>query len=180
VTVLLQRASDGDAEAARSLYGQVYEQLRRMAHARMRRQPRGHPLDPTGLVHEAYIKLVGSEGTPFLNRKHFFAAAATAMRWVLADYARGMSAAKRTPHGAEVELEELIQAITPAKVGFLELDECIERLSERNPAAAEIVQLRLFGGLTIEQIVEVTGQAKRTVERLWKYGKTRLKAELEG
>ena len=178
LTDLLRRVRRDDPEASSEAYDRVYEHLRRMARQRMSHQPRGHMLDPTGLVHEAYLRLVGERPTDWSDRNHFFAMAATAMRCILADHARAMQAAKRKPQGNELELEGLILAITPESVTFLELNDSIERLAERHPEAAEIVQLRVFAGLSIDEICENTGRPKRTVERLWAYGKARLKQDL--
>lgn len=164
-TALLVRINDGDAQAAGDLLPLVYEHLRALAGSYFRGQPADHSLQPTALVHEAYLKLVNSPSESWNGRMHFCAVAATAMRQILHDRARRRRAAKRG--GGEAERVPLEQMVTPTggeTIDLLVLDEALERLTRLAPRRARIVELRFFGGLTIAEAAEVLSVSHATVE----------------
>lgn len=171
----------GDAPATEELTPVVYKELRRLAKHYLGNQARDVvTLQPTALVHEAYIRLVGSSGRDFRSRTHFIAAAAGAMRHVLIDHVRAFRAAKRG-HGAR----PLTLIASDGEIGdgraahdLLELNDLIERLAEMSPRAARVVDLRVFGGLTTREIADVLGISERTVKEDWRVGRAWLRSEL--
>lgn len=174
VTILLQRLSRGDGDAKTALLDAVYAELKRMAAGRMRSERPDHTLQPTALVHEAYLRLIGSGPVQWQNRSHFFAVAAQAMRRILVDHARARNADKR---GGDAEHLPLIDA--PAKsesdpVEILALDHALSRLEEEEPDVAMVVNLRFFAGLSGEQTAEVLSISPRQVDRLWAYARAKL------
>jgi RNA polymerase sigma factor (TIGR02999 family) len=179
VTRLLDAAAAGDCKAAADLLPLVYDELRRLAAARLADEPSGNTLQPTALVHEAYLRLVGAPGGDHWNhRGHFFAAAAEAIRRILVEHARRK---KRRKHGGErrrlsLEVaESLVQA--PAE-DLPALDEALTRLTAHDPLKAEVVKLRFFAGLTMPDIAKALGLSLATVERYWTYARIWLYAEL--
>ena len=174
-TILLARINDGDSSAADHLLPIVYEQLRAMAGGFFRAQPADHTLQPTALVHEAYIKLINAPDGTYQNRTHFCAVAATAMRQILHDRARHKKTAKRGGKDAQREpLDQIEQPSGGAAIDLIILDEALSRLAEIAPRRARIVELRYFGGLTVEEAAEVTGVSYSTVENDWRVARAWL------
>jgi RNA polymerase sigma factor (TIGR02999 family) len=179
ITDLLISWSDGSRDALDALMPAVYDDLRRMAAAYMHREPNGHVLQPTALVSEAYLRLIDQRRVKWRNRAHFFGVAAGMMRRLLVDHARRVRAERRggawervTLTGADVTAEE------PNPVDVLALHESLERLGSFDPQQARIVELRYFGGLTIEETAEVVGVSEATVVREWTIAKAWLRANL--
>jgi RNA polymerase sigma factor (TIGR02999 family) len=164
VTELLQAWGQGDAEAAERLVPLVYGDLRRRAARYLRKEAAGHTLQPTALVHEAYLRLVGQDPT-WRNRSHFFAVASTLMRRVLVDHARRRHTAKR--EGVRVVLDEAMDAAAARGLDVVELDEALSELSALDARQARIVELRFFGGFTEEEAGDVLGISPATVRRDW-------------
>ncbi len=179
VTRLLDAAAAGDRGAAADLLPLVYDELRKLAAARMAEEKAGHTLQPTALVHEAYVRLIGrAEPLVYRDRGHFFAAAAAAMRRILIDSARRRHAQKR---GGECQREPLDAVAAPEPDGeLLALDEALARLAVADPVKARLVELRYFVGLTGEQAAEVLGISPTTADRYWAYARAWLQAEVRG
>lgn len=178
VTRLLDRWNDGDPEALKALVAQVYAELRRIAGSLLRDERADHTLQPTALVHEAYMRLIGVREMRIENRRHFYGAAATAMRRILVDHARARNAAKRSS-GQRVDLESNHLAIPPQNGDVEALDEALQQLAVEQPHLAELVQLRHFGGLTLDQCAEVLGVSSRTADTWWAYARAWLAVELK-
>lgn len=181
-TILLQRVQSGDDAAAEDLLPLVYEQLRAMAGSFFRQQRSDHTLQPTALVHEAYLKLVGgarNEGRAWEGRSHFCAVAAKAMRQILHDHARAKKAAKRDPGGARVEITQVQTPSSGGAIALEALDEGLTKLSAIDERGARIVELRFFGGLTNEEIARMLDVSLPTVERSWRRNRAWLKAHIE-
>jgi RNA polymerase sigma factor (TIGR02999 family) len=179
VTQILSAIEQGDARAADQLFPLVYDALRKLAAAKLAHEAPGQTLQPTALVHEAYLKLVESKAQQWNSRGHFFAAAAESMRRILVDHARKKQSVK---HGAGRIREPLdeAKAIAP-EVGedLVALDEALEQLAARDTEAAELVKLRFFAGLTSAQAAEVLGISPRTADRAWVFARTFLLAEMK-
>lgn len=180
VTMALRAAADGDAHAAARLLPLVYDELRQLAAARLRGTPPGNTLQATALVHEAYLKLVaGTAGDPgWESRRHFFGAAANAMRNILVDQARRKG---RVRHGGDrrrVGAEQAELAVEDAPGDLLALDEALKRLEADDPRKGQIVMLRYFAGMTNAQIAELLEVSERTVEREWRFARSWLQREL--
>ena len=174
VTVVLESISRGESRATEELFPLVYEELRRLAAARMAKEAAGHTLQPTALVHEAWLQLVGAGDRTWKNRAHFFGAAADAMRRILIDNARSKSALKRGGGQNRVPLEGLeITSATPDE-HILLVDEALEWLEQDDPEKARIVCLKFFGGLTNEEVAEHLNTSLRTVNRQWVCAKIKL------
>ena len=174
VTRLLEAAQKGDRQAAADLLPYVYDELRKLAAARMAAEAPGQTLDATGLVHEAYVRLVGNQR--FDGRGHFFAAAAEAMRRVLVDIARRKKLPK---HGGGLRRIELNEAhkILESSDDLLLVDDALGRLSAEDATAAEIVKLRLFAGLSVEEAADALGLARTTTYRHWSFARAWLRCE---
>ena len=181
LTHVLDAAAAGDPRAARELLPLVYDELRRLAAARLAHEAPGQTLDATALVHEAYLRLVGpADARRWQDRGHFFAAAAQAMRNLLVDHARRK---RRDKHGGgrrRVELDESVPASPGAEPDLLALDEALTRLAAADPEAAAVVQLRYFGGLSIEEAAEALGTSRATAYRHWAFARAWLLHELSG
>jgi RNA polymerase sigma factor (TIGR02999 family) len=179
VTQLLDAAAAGDRQAAAELLPLVYTELRSLAAARMTAEKPGDTLQPTALVHEAYLRLVGTaDANRWENRGHFFAAAAEAMRRILVDAARRK---KREKHGGDrrrVELEGILAASPDPRHDLLALDAALNRLSVEDPQAARLVELRHFAGLTVPEAAGVLGVSARTADRLWAFAHAWLLREV--
>ena len=175
VTRILQEMAEGDAQQSAALLPLVYDELRRLAARELRNDPAGNTLQPTALVHEAYVRLVDQNNEPQWNhRGHFYAAAAEAMRRVLVESARRKQSLKRGGGRERVLLEEN-QMIAPGRdPQLLALDEALTRLATHRPKAASLVSLRYFAGLTMEQAAASLGVSLRTAERNWTYAKAWL------
>ncbi len=184
VTLMLQAAATGDTQASEALFPLVYDELRRIAGALMSRERAGHTLQPTALVHEAYVRLVGAE-TNWQNKAHFFGAAARAMRHILIDRARHVKATRIK--AGSVEHEDMLPtidstapgAVSDAAGDLLLLDSSMESLRSRDERQHEVVMLRFFAGLTIEQTALAMGLSTGTVKNEWTYARAWLLREME-
>ena len=170
----------GDAAAADRLLPLVYDELRAMAGSYMARRPPGHTLQPTALVHEAYLRLAGSEGDAWQSRAHFMAVAGRAMRQILINHARDKAAAKRGGDRDRVTLDEAVAISDVRELDVIALDLALSKLADLNERQARIVELRFFGGLTIPEASHVLGVGTTTVEDDWRLAKAWLSRELEG
>jgi RNA polymerase sigma factor (TIGR02999 family) len=180
VTRLLQAIERGEPRATEQLLPLVYEELRRLARTRMASERADHTLQPTALVHEAYLRLVGDADAHWDSRGHFFAAAAEAMRRILVENARRKA---RKIHGGElqrVELDELHLATTTSDERLLAIDEALERLAQEDPQAAELVKLRFFAGFSISEAAELIGISRSNAYVQWDYARAWLRCEIEG
>jgi RNA polymerase sigma factor (TIGR02999 family) len=179
VTALLQAWSRGEQAALDELLPAVYGELRRQAERYMRQQPAGHTLQATALVHEAYLRLVDQKHVDWQSRAHFFGVAAKAMRSILVDHARARHAAKRGGGVHHLTLGAADSAGGPAPELDVEaLDEALSRLAEFDPEKSRLVELRYFGGLSIEEAAEVLGISPATLKRQWSTARTWLRREL--
>jgi RNA polymerase sigma factor (TIGR02999 family) len=178
ITDLLLQASGGDGAAIDRLVPLVYPELRRIAHHALRREGADHTLGTTGLVHEAYLKLVDQTRAGWRDRVHFFAVAALAMRRILVDYARRHRRAKRGGGQRRVTLDESAVSLDERSENLIALDEALTRLAALNPRLGRVVECRFFGGLTEEEIAEVIGVTVRTVKRDWAKARGWLYQEL--
>ena len=179
VTQLLNAMDQGDPQAAVELLPLVYDELRRLAAAWLAAEPSGNTLQPTALVHEAYIRLVGtSDGAGWDHRGHFFAAAAEAIRRLIVENARSKQRQKRGGDQRRISLEVAESLVQAPSEDFLALDEALTRLAEHDPIKAEVVKLRFFAGLTMPEIAQSLNLSLATVERYWTYARTWLYAEL--
>ena len=164
VTALLQAWNAGDEEAGRRLIPLVYSELRRRAGGYLRRERPGHTLQPTALVHEAYLRLVGLQG-PWRSRSQFFGVASNLMRRILVDHARRRRAAKRD--GVRVVFDEAVQPAAEPELDLVRLDEALSELSALDARQGRLVELRYFGGLTLDEAAELLGVSLATVKRDW-------------
>lgn len=178
VTRILARASEGDAAATEELFPIVYEELRGIAAAFLKDERRAQTMQPTALVNEAYLRLIGPGETTWENRGHFFGAAARAIRRILTDHARHRNRARRGGGLDRVPLHEDAVASDPSSVDFEALDAALSRLSEMDPQKGHIVELRFFGGLTVEHAALVLGISPSTVAREWQFARVWLGREL--
>jgi len=177
---LLLAARDGDRAAFDLLYERVYAELRQLARYRLGRHRPGETLNTTGLVHEAYLRLVDQTGVRPGDRSHFMALASQAMRYIVVDYARAKGMQKRGGGQEEVPFDKVqVAAEAPASLDLLALDDALERLRERSDRQGRLVEYRFFGGLTFEEIAEVMELSVRTVKREWTKARTWLHAYME-
>ncbi len=179
VTTLLQRASAGDDQARAALFDVLYSELRKLAEAAMRRERPDHTLQPTALVHETYVRLADDSGR-FENRAHFFGVAASAMRRVLVDHARARGAQKRGGGEAFVAVDNLdnLPGAPPGTVDLVSLDDALSRLSVLDSRQGRVVELRFFGGLSVEETATILDLSPRTVKREWQMARAWLRREL--
>jgi RNA polymerase sigma factor (TIGR02999 family) len=181
LTQMMDALARGDRQAAGQLLPQVYDELRRLAARRLANEPPGQTLDPTALVHEAYLRLVGDDPpSPWENRGHFFAAAAEAMWRILVERARAKRRLKRCGGRARVVLDPALIAAPESSDDLLALDEALQELTAQDPRIAALVNLRYFAGLTNKQAAEALGIAPRTADFHWSYARAWLPAELRG
>lgn len=176
VTQLLDAASTGDRRAAAELLPLVYDELRKLAAARIAAEPRGHSLNATALVHEAYLRMVGDQH--FDGRGHFFAAAALAMRRILVDAARRN---RRQKHGGDrkrVPIDDNLLAAPDVRDDLIALDAALTRLAAEDHQAAQLVELRHFAGLSIAEAAQVLGVSPRTASRVWTFARAWLHREI--
>jgi RNA polymerase sigma factor (TIGR02999 family) len=178
VTRILNSIEQGDARAADELLPLVYAELRRLAAQKMARESPGHTLQPTALVHEAWLRLVGEQNQQWDSRGHFFAAATEAMRRILIEHARRKNAVKRGVDFERVNFENVDVAILAEGGEFLLLNDALEKLEREDPDAAQVVKLRFFAGLTNEQAGKVLGVTDRTAKRYWTFARAWLFQEL--
>ena len=174
----LKRGEDGSADELLRL---VYTELRRIAAWKMANESAAHTLQPTALVHEAWLRLTAAEGGNWQNRAHFFGAAAEAMRRILIDRARRRNALRRGGKQERVDLEECdVASVTlPEDARLLALDEALQKFAAEDPEKAELIRLRYFAGLTIEQAAETLGISKATAKRWWSFGRAWLYDEMK-
>ncbi len=177
-TQLLAAAGRGDAVADEELFAVVYADLHRVASAYLQRERKGHTLQPTALVHEAYCRLVDAENLEFADRRHFYAVAARAMRRILVDHARKRKAAKRGGGAGRIPLDRLPELPAERDAWLTALDDVLGDLEKQDPRQAKVVELRFFGGLTIQETGETLGVSHATVERDWKVARAWLAREL--
>lgn len=179
ITLILGRVRAGDAAAANELMARVYDELRRLAAAKLARERVGHTLQATALVHEAWLRLGGDEQPAWQNRRHFLAAAAEAMRRILIDRARQRQAARRGAGAERVSLDEfeLPQAMPDDRL--VALSEALDRLAAEAPEKAELVKLRYFAGLTLEQVAEAQGISHAMAKRWWTFARVWLLREMQ-
>jgi RNA polymerase sigma factor (TIGR02999 family) len=179
VTRILSAIEQGDAHAAAHLLPLVYDQLRHLAAQKMASEPPGQTLQATALVHEAYLRLVGTEQAQhFSSRGHFFAACAQAMRRILVENARRKN---RVKHGGDLDRVEIEPDSLPTRMTsdeILALDEALEKLTRQDPVKAQLVTLRYFGGMTIEQAAEMLGISRVTAHRYWTFARAWLHQEM--
>lgn len=179
VTQLLESWSAGESSALEDLLPLVYDELRTLAASYLRKERRGHTLQPTALVHEVFVRLVGSETVDARNRAHFFAIAARAMRRVLVDHARRQQANKRIAAGEKISLDDAPEISTEPGLDVLMVHEALEKFREVNERQAQLVELRYFGGLTNAEAAEVLGVSEGTIERDWKIARIWLHRKMQ-
>ncbi|MBL9150298.1 MAG: sigma-70 family RNA polymerase sigma factor [Phycisphaerae bacterium] len=179
VTLLLHAASSGDRRDLDRLMTAIYGDLRRLALVHMRAEHATHTLQPTALVHEAYVRLLDQHQREWKSRVHFFALAARIIRRILIDHARERQALKRGGAAARVPLEPDCMTALPRDLDLLALDEALEELAKLNEQQARIVELRFFGGCNVDEIADLLGIASRTVDRHWRAARAWLWSRLE-
>ena len=178
VTQILNAIEQGDPQATEKLLPLVYEELRLLAAQKMAQEKPGQTLQATALVHEAYLRLVGSGSNDWNSRGHFFAAAAEAMRRILVDNARRKRSIRHGGRRLKVDLSDASMAVEEPKDDLLALDEALQKLSEEDEKLAELVKLRYFAGLTLEQVAGIMGIGRRTADRYWALGRAWLYQEI--
>jgi len=178
VTRVIEAIQQGDPKAAAELLPLVYEELRKLAAAKMANEAAGNTLQPTALVHEAWLRLVGDQNPKFAGRAHFFAAAAEAMRRILIDRARRKRALRHGGGQARVDIEQLDLASPDADVQLLALNEALHKLAAQDPLEAELVKLRYFVGLTVDEAAGLLDISPRTARNYWVHAKTWLYHEI--
>ena len=179
LTGLLVAWSNGEEPAGGLLIEGVYTELRRLARGRLRRERPGHSLSPTALVHEAYLKLIDQRRVRWQNRAHFFAIAAQHMRRILVEHARARGAAKRGRGAGAFTLSDCDVRVDAPDVDVLALNDALEKLARIDPRQSQLVELRFFGGLTVDEAAAVLGVAPITVKRDWTLARTWLYRELQ-
>jgi len=178
-TRLLTR-TPSDGESRKRLFAAVYDELRTLARGLMRAEPAGHTLRPTALVNEAYLRLVEQDGVAWESRAHFFGIAARAMRQILVDHAREKKARKRGGSLTRVTLDESLALSSPVDCDILDLHACLERLAALDPRMAQVVELRVFAGMSSREVAHVLGVSRRTVDNDWGFARMWLSRELTG
>ncbi len=179
VTRILNAIGGGDSKAAQDLLPLVYEELRKLAAHKMANEAPGQTLQPTALVHEAWLRLVGTENPQFEGRGHFFAAAAEAMRRILIDRARQKLSLKRGAGAARVNLEDLEVAAAADDDTLLAVDEALIKLAREDPDSAEFIKLRFFAGMTNDEAAQALGIPERTARRHWSFARAWLFREIQ-
>lgn len=180
ITFVLEALAKGDDHAAAELLPLVYDDLRRLAAARMAQEADGHTLQPTALVHEAWLRLAGGGPQAWQNRAHFFGAASEAMRRILIERARRKSRLKRGSGQAMLNIADFDLAAALPDDMVLLVDEALERFKAEEPDKARVVVLKFFGGLTDREAAEITGVTERTIRRQWTYAKAWLFEDITG
>jgi RNA polymerase sigma-70 factor, ECF subfamily len=177
-TLLLERLNSGDDDAARELLPLLYDELRTLAGRQFRGQPANHTLQPTVLVHEAFLRLVGRPEKDWNDRKHFFAVAATAMRQILVNHARAKNADKRGAGERPVLLNDEIVGAAGNNLDVLDLNDALEKLAAIDPRKHRVVELRFFAGLTVPEVAEVMELSVTSIESEWRAARAWLSVEL--
>lgn len=180
ITELLAEWSDGNQSALDELYPLVFEELHRLARRYMNRERKGHTLQTTALINEAYVRLVDQRNVHWANRSHFFAISAQIMRRILIDHARRHAYAKRGGGAHQVSLEEAATVTPELSRGLVRLDEALKSLAEMDPRRSQVVELRYFGGLNNEEIADVLKISENTVTRDWNMARAWLYQQLGG
>lgn len=180
VTLLLREWANGAQAALEALTPLVYAELRRLAQSYLRSEAPGHTLQPTALVHEAFLRMVGRGAPDCENRSQFYGIAARLMRQILIDYARNRQALKRGGPNVPLSLDEDLVVSPERETGLVALDDALERLAEFDPRKSQVVELRFFGGLSVEETAEVLRVSEKTVKRDWQFAKAWLLHELSG
>jgi RNA polymerase sigma factor (TIGR02999 family) len=180
VTQLLISLRDGDRSAAQKLMPLVYDEFRALAAHHLAGERKNHTLQPTALVHEAYLRLIDQTRVDWQGRTHFFAIGSQAIRRVLIDHARARARAKRGGGMARVTLDDAVALAPQRDEDLLALDEAMEKLEKLDPRQAKVVEMRFFGGMTVEEVAEALGVSKRTVEGEWTMARAWLLRELTG
>lgn len=178
ITSLLNKLEESDQNQAEIIYPLIYDHLREVAHGQLRQERRGHTLQTTALVHEAYIKLVDQDQASFNNRSHFLAIAALAMRRILISYARKRNAEKRGGKETPVTFLDGMAARETNTEELLDLDEALAKLEKMSERQAQVVQYRFFGGLTYKEIANVIGDTEHAVRYDWRVARAWLKREM--
>lgn len=179
-TRLLIDWSNGNRRAAEGLMPLVYDELRRLARGYLQRERADHTLQATGLVHEAYLRLVDQKTTTWQNRAHFFSVAAQLMRRVLVDHARRHRREKRGGEWTKIEFDEALAPSASRSLDVIALDDALIDLATLNPQHSRIVELRFFGGMTIDEVAEVLDLSPRTVQREWRMARAWLRRQIFG
>lgn len=178
VTLLLERWHSGDPTALDELMPLIYNELRKLGQANLRRKSQAGVLQPTALVHEAWVKLSSKQEVPFRCRGEFFALASRVMRGILVDQCRRQRAAKRGGNKIEIPLDDVSPAQRPTVFEFLVLDDALTRLASIKPRYSEIIEMRFLGGLTMQEVANVLRVSKATAEREWNFARLWLAREL--
>jgi RNA polymerase sigma factor (TIGR02999 family) len=178
VTAILHAAQKGDQEAAARLLPLVYDELRKLAAARMAKLPPGQTLQPTALTHEVYMRMLGKQDLKLESRRHFFFVAARAMRDILVEQARSKAGPRRGGNRQRVELKEDVAVDLPSQDNVLAVHEALSELEKEDPIKAQIVNLRYFAGMSIEEAAQVLEMSERTFHRHWRFAKAWLKSRL--
>ncbi|MEQ1826892.1 MAG: sigma-70 family RNA polymerase sigma factor [Pirellula sp.] len=174
ITKILSAIQNGEPSASENLFAMLYDELKRIANQQMRHEAVSHTLQPTALVHEAYVRMLGSENCTWENRAHFFGAAAEAMRRILIESARSKGRKKRGGGAKRIEFDDVEQPDSPLADEVLDINDAVIALEAEDPELAELVKLRFFGGLMMDQIAELQGVSKSTIERRWTFAKAWL------
>jgi RNA polymerase sigma factor (TIGR02999 family) len=180
LTSLLTQMQRGDDRAGNKAIALVYSELHRIASRELRGERPGHLLQTTALIHEAYTRLIGSEGLEIQNRVHFFAVASQQMRRVLVDHARARDAQKRGGGAVKVALDDIHAGINPRDIDLVSLDEALGALERVDPRSAQVVELRFFGGYSDQEVGEVVGVSQATVRRDWEFARSWLYDRMHG
>ncbi len=178
ITQMLHNIKSGDRDAAAELLPIVYNELRRLARARMSQTPQGQTLQPTALVHEAFLRLVGKKDPGWQGRAHFFGAAGKAMRNILVDQARRKASVKHGGDMKRVNMDDVTPVISPPTEDIVSLDEAVKRLEAEDPRKGQIVNLRYFAGLSLEETAAIMELSETTIKREWQFIKRWLYTEL--
>lgn len=180
ITLLLHAAASGERESLDALMAAIYQDMRRLAAHHMSGERKDHTLQPTAIVHEAYVRLIDQRSTDWKDRLHFFAVASRIIRRILIDHARATEAGKRGGDRTRISLADQDVAGPQRDIDLVALDEALTELAEIDPQQSRIVELRYFGGCTVEEVAEVLQIGKRTVDRDWRAAKAWLFVRLEG
>jgi RNA polymerase sigma factor (TIGR02999 family) len=180
VSQLLAAWNDGDRAALEDILPFIISELRKLAHAHMRKEDAGHTLQTTALINEAYLKLIEQKSVKWQNRSHFFAIASTAMRRILLDHAKERMRKKRGGGAVHLDLEEAALMSEEKSAELIALDDALNRLAEVDPFKSQVVEMRHFGGMTVEETAEALGIAPITVIRHWNLAKAWLRREISG
>jgi RNA polymerase sigma-70 factor, ECF subfamily len=182
VTRLLTAGDKDSDEVSNELFPLVYDEMRRLARAMMNRQSPGHSLQPTDLVHNVFVKLANAEHPNWENKKHFMAVAARAMRSILVDHARAKQRKKRKAGDKRVPMDDWVEDFQRNEIGMdlIALNEYLASLESKDPRAAQVLEMRFFGGFSMEEIAAALGISERTIDRDWKFARVWIKALADG